>query len=136
MLEQQGLHDIVNSTTTEQIAYLLVERARLLDELEAEQTEAGTVFQTPEGSFSAAQLWALLCQERKEFEKHDAERKRMRQTIKDDSEEEISALMLENAKQQESLNASKQKIASLQAQVDDLEAKLDDTRSGWSISYN
>ena len=37
MLLQQGLDDIVTGSFSEQVAYLLVERARLLDELEAEQ---------------------------------------------------------------------------------------------------
>ena len=34
MLTQQGLAEISDATQSEQIAYLLVERARLLDELE------------------------------------------------------------------------------------------------------
>ena len=34
MLTQLGLHDIVNCPSREQVAFLLVERARLLDELE------------------------------------------------------------------------------------------------------
>jgi len=36
MLTQQGLEDIVNSSTPEKIAFLLVERAKLLDALENE----------------------------------------------------------------------------------------------------
>ena len=39
MLRQQGLEEIAVGNTSEQIAYLLVERARLMDELEAEQAK-------------------------------------------------------------------------------------------------
>uniref|UniRef100_K1Q5J8 Uncharacterized protein n=1 Tax=Magallana gigas TaxID=29159 RepID=K1Q5J8_MAGGI len=42
MLVQQGLDEIANVSTSEQIAFLLVERARLLDELEAEQNRTMT----------------------------------------------------------------------------------------------
>ena len=54
MLLQQGLDDIADSTVSEQVAYLLVERARLMDELEAEQ--ARNVVHTPEGPMTAEQL--------------------------------------------------------------------------------
>lgn len=39
MLTQQGLAEIAMATPSEQVAYLLVERARLLDELESLQTK-------------------------------------------------------------------------------------------------
>lgn len=117
MLEQQGLHDILDSSTTEQIAYLLVERARLLDELEAEQTEAGTLFQTPDGAFSAAQLWAMLSQERREFERdlahHKANLQKLHDSLKDESEEEITVLMSENSKLQDLLDATKRRVCSV-----------------------
>ncbi len=67
MLLQQGLDDIAFSSTSEQVAYLLVERARLLDELEAEQNKNGSM-DSPEANMSAPQLHKLLEQERKEFE--------------------------------------------------------------------
>ena len=54
MLEQQGLDDIAQASATEQIAYLLVERARLLDELEAEQSR--NCVETSEGPMTAEQL--------------------------------------------------------------------------------
>ena len=44
MLVQQGLEDISTGTTSEQIAYLLVERARFMDELEAEQMKNSVAF--------------------------------------------------------------------------------------------
>ena len=54
MLLQQGLEDVAQGTISEQIAYLLVERARLLDELEAEQTR--NFVETPDGPMTAEQL--------------------------------------------------------------------------------
>ena len=54
MLLQQGLDDIADGTISEQIAYLLVERARLMDELEAEQSR--NAVDTPEGPMTAEQL--------------------------------------------------------------------------------
>ena len=66
MLLQQGLDDIALSSTSEQIAYLLVERARLMDELEAEQSQIQ--IDTPDGAMSAAQIYRLLEQERTDFE--------------------------------------------------------------------
>ena len=55
MLLQQGLDDIAHSSTSEQIAYLLVERARLMDELEAEQNQMQ--IDTPDGAMSASQIY-------------------------------------------------------------------------------
>ena len=66
MLLQQGLDDIAHSSTSEQIAYLLVERARLMDELEAEQNQMQ--IDTPDGAMSASQIYNLLEQERNDFE--------------------------------------------------------------------
>ncbi len=54
MLSQQGLEEISIGNTSEQIAYLLVERARLMDELEAEQARG--VVETPEGTMTAQQV--------------------------------------------------------------------------------
>ena len=54
MLQQQGLDEISQASTSEQIAYLLVERARLLDEFEAEQGR--NCIDTSEGPMTAEQL--------------------------------------------------------------------------------
>ena len=66
LLLQQGLDDIAHSSTSEQIAYLLVERARLMDELEADQNQMQ--IDTPDGAMTAAQIYHLLEQERNDFE--------------------------------------------------------------------
>ena len=57
MLLQQGLDDIADGSVSEQVAYLLVERARLMDELEAEQARNAVL--TPEGPMTAEQL--MVC---------------------------------------------------------------------------
>ncbi len=66
MLLQQGLDDIAASSISEQIAYLLVERARLMDEMEAGQNSVQ--IDTPDGKMSASQVYKLLEQEREDFE--------------------------------------------------------------------
>ena len=58
MLQQQGLDEIAHASTSEQIAYLLVERARLLDELEAEQSR--NCVDTSEGPMTAEQLLVIF----------------------------------------------------------------------------
>ena len=58
MLQQQGLDEIAHASTSEQIAYLLVERARLLDELEAEQNR--NCVDTSEGPMTAEQLLVIF----------------------------------------------------------------------------
>ena len=66
LLFQQGLQEIADSTCVEQVAYLLVERAKLLDELEAEQNKNN--LHVKESGFEAKQLQGLLEQTRMEQE--------------------------------------------------------------------
>jgi len=63
MLIQQGLDDIADRTPGEQIAYLLVDRARLMDDVETEQ--ARCYVSTPDGALSAQQLYATLLREKR-----------------------------------------------------------------------
>ena len=65
MLIQQGLDDIANSAPGEQIAYLLVERARLMDDLD--ELQSICYVQTPEGLCNAKQIYDMLEQERQEY---------------------------------------------------------------------
>ena len=112
MLLQQNLDEIAMGTTSEQIAYLLVERARLMDELEAE--EARVSVQTPEGAMTAAQLLQQLDQERQEFEgelRQQRDSLRVaKENMRQSHEEEISALMSENEKIQDMLNSAKRQV--------------------------
>ncbi|KAK2161602.1 hypothetical protein LSH36_114g06011, partial [Paralvinella palmiformis] len=106
MLLQQGLDEIAHGTTSEQIAYLLVERARLMDELEAE--EQRHLIETPDGLMSAEQLQKQLDQERQEFETELRRQREMMnhsiETLKSNHEEEISNLVTENHHLQAMLN--------------------------------
>ena len=111
---QQGLEDIAESSTTEQVAYLLVERARLLDEVEAEQTRSVSNMETTEGTMKADALYKLLQQEREDFEDElQIQRDKMREVkekMKHTHEEEMSALMDENEKLQTLLDQTKRKV--------------------------
>lgn len=63
MLEQEGLSEIARSNTSEQIAYLLVERTALLEKLEAAAEQPD-----PRGraaGLSAAQVPRLRCSGRR-----------------------------------------------------------------------
>ncbi|XP_046334472.2 trichohyalin-like isoform X2 [Haliotis rufescens] len=123
MLSQQGLDEIAKATSSEQIAFLLVERARLLDELEAEQNNSQS------GDKDSEELKKILERERDDFEEEmqqlRQQENRARSSLKHEHEEEIGALMDENAKLEDDLNSSKQKLKELEAEInrltDDLE---------------
>lgn len=112
MLLQQGLEDIADGSSSEQVAYLLVERARLLDEIEAEQAQSSV--QTPEGLLNAGAIYKLLEQEREDFEDELHTQRESTRAVKEQMkhlhEEEISALMEENEKLQNLLDDTKQKV--------------------------
>lgn len=112
MLIQQGLEEIANVSTSEQIAFLLVERARLLDELEAEQNRT----MTPSVDGRASEdLQRTLDKERNEFEEEIAQHrdnlKKTKEQMKRQHEEEINALMEENNKLEDDLVESKEKVS-------------------------
>ncbi|KAL3862147.1 hypothetical protein ACJMK2_008135 [Sinanodonta woodiana] len=122
MLIQQGLEEIASAPTSEQIAFLLVERARLLDELEAEQGR------TMSDGRASTELQRTLDTERKEFEDElNAQRRSMdlvRQQLKQEHEEEINVLMDENSKMEDELALAREKVVSLEARVSSLEDEL------------
>ena len=114
MLIQQGLEEIANAPTSEQIAFLLVERARLLDELEAEQGRSLSAFS--DGKISE-EFQATLDRERQELlEDYEQQRETTRaelEQIKREHEEEINVVMDENQRLEEELNASKKQVGEL-----------------------
>uniref|UniRef100_A0A8W8KG47 Uncharacterized protein n=1 Tax=Magallana gigas TaxID=29159 RepID=A0A8W8KG47_MAGGI len=139
MLVQQGLDEIANVSTSEQIAFLLVERARLLDELEAEQNRTMTPSvnstmtettcpQTPglstpgintpgpseDGRMSAVEFEQTLERERTQFEEELNQSresiKKMKERLKREHEEEINALMEENNKLEDDYEEAKAKL--------------------------
>ena len=111
MLIQQGLEEIASVSTSEQIAFLLVERARLLDELEAEQNR--TITPSVDGRASE-DLQKMLEKERNEFEEEISQQrdslKKTQDQLKRQHEEEINALMEENNKLEDDLVESKEKV--------------------------
>ncbi|XP_070561014.1 myosin-11-like isoform X3 [Ptychodera flava] len=74
MLMQEGLEDVADGTTSEQIAYLLVERARLMDELDAERKRTDELDST---EMDGNKVQHILAKERQELEE---ERKNIRMT--------------------------------------------------------
>lgn len=141
MLIQQGLDEIANVSTSEQIAFLLVERARLLDELEAEQNRTMTPSvnstltettcpQTPglstpgintpgpseDGRMSAVEFEQTLERERSQFEEELSQSresiKKLKERLKREHEEEINALMEENNKLEDDYEEAKAKVRS------------------------
>ena len=115
MLLQQGLTDIARSSPSEQVAYLLVERARLLDELEAEQ---GRSVEREHGNNALKQRLEELQQELEE-EKEDSEEdlaeerektRKMEESMKAAHKKEMAAIVVENEKLQETLNTATSKV--------------------------
>uniref|UniRef100_A0A8W8KJI2 Uncharacterized protein n=1 Tax=Magallana gigas TaxID=29159 RepID=A0A8W8KJI2_MAGGI len=153
MLVQQGLDEIANVSTSEQIAFLLVERARLLDELEAEQNRTMTPSvnstmtettcpQTPglstpgintpgpseDGRMSAVEFEQTLERERTQFEEELNQSresiKKMKERLKREHEEEINALMEENNKLEDDYEEAKAKMEELDKEVKKLREDL------------
>ncbi|KAK3104747.1 hypothetical protein FSP39_009250 [Pinctada imbricata] len=136
MLIQQGLEEIAGVSTSEQIAFLLVERARLLDELEAEQnrsatltpaTTATTPALTDDGRLSA-DLQRTLEKERSEFEEELSQSREsirhMKERLKREHEEEINGLMEENNKLEDDFEEAKAKMEQLQKECNGLKEEL------------
>ncbi|KAK2193617.1 hypothetical protein NP493_11g10033 [Ridgeia piscesae] len=115
MLLQQGLSDIARSNASEQVAYLLVERARLLDELEAEQ---GRSVEREQANHALTQRLEELQQELEE-EKEDFEEdleeerektKKLKESLKTAHEEEMTSVTAENERLQGLLNTATSKV--------------------------
>lgn len=114
MLIQQGLEEIANAPTSEQIAFLLVERARLLDELEAEQGRSHSALS--DGKIPE-ELQRTLEKEREELqEEYEHQRETTKaefEQLQREHEEEINVVMDENQRLED-------KLADAQKQVIDL----------------
>ncbi|RUS85459.1 hypothetical protein EGW08_006792 [Elysia chlorotica] len=132
MLTQQGLAEISDATQSEQIAYLLVERARLLDELEEHNSNNSnsnnnSTTASPhntDGRSSETELKQILEQERGDFEEELKEQresaKMMREQLKQEHEEEINALMEENSKLEDDLQKAEMMVSQLKAELSGL----------------
>ena len=114
MLIQQGLEEIAQAPTSEQIAFLLVERARLLDELEAEQIRSHSV---SDGRMSE-ELQRTIDKEREELHEEMEQQRTLSRNevdqLKREHEEEINVVMEENTRLEEELNAMKTKVITVE----------------------
>jgi len=113
MLIQQGLEEIAQAPTSEQIAFLLVERARLLDELEAEQGRSASVSAVSDGRASE-DLQRTLEKEREDLQvEYETQREATRaelETVRREHEEEINVVMDENQRLEEELENAKKQV--------------------------
>lgn len=111
MLIQQGLEEIAQAPTSEQIAFLLVERARLLDELEAEQ---GRSLSALSDGRQSEELQRTIDREREELQEEIAQQqeavKSEIEQLKREHEEEINVVMDENQRIEDELAASKKQV--------------------------
>ena len=111
MLIQQGLEEIAQAPTSEQIAFLLVERARLLDELEAEQIRSQSA--VSDGRMSE-ELQRTIDREREELHEEMEQQRTLSRNeadqLKREHEEEINVVMEENTRLEEELNEMKNKV--------------------------
>ena len=111
MLIQQGLEEIAQAPTSEQIAFLLVERARLLDELEAEQIRSQSA--VSDGRLSE-ELQRTIDREREELHEEMEQQRTLSRNeadqLKREHEEEINVVMEENTRLEEELNEMKNKV--------------------------
>ncbi|XP_021367882.1 early endosome antigen 1-like isoform X3 [Mizuhopecten yessoensis] len=115
MLIQQGLDDIAMVSTSEQIAFLLVERARLLDELEAEQSRTISPMEAiTDGEVSEDILKLTLEKERNEHEEELIQARDSIRSLKTNYEEEINGLMDENNKLEDDLVQTKEKLVDIE----------------------
>ncbi|XP_053379468.1 myosin-11-like isoform X3 [Mercenaria mercenaria] len=122
MLIQQGLEEIAQAPTSEQIAFLLVERARLLDELEAEQGRSASALS--DGRISE-DLQRTIDREREELQEEINQTREVTKTeieqIKREHEEEINVVMDENQRLEDELASSKKQIEELETKMKELE---------------
>ncbi|XP_055865056.1 putative leucine-rich repeat-containing protein DDB_G0290503 isoform X3 [Biomphalaria glabrata] len=115
MLSEQGLAEIAKSPPGEQIAYLIVERTRLLEEIEKHRSNS----RTDDGKNS--NIKQQLEQERAEFEQELNQQREsdkiLRDQLKHEHEEEISALIEENGKLEDDLQDAEMRISQLKAEL-------------------
>ena len=115
MLLQQGLSDIARSSASEQVAYLLVERARLLDELEAEQQRSVEREQTSNDLVRRLEeLQQELSEDKEDFEEDLADARetmrKMKEVMKAAHKEDMASVVRENGRLQEMVNTAASKV--------------------------
>ncbi|CAG5126599.1 unnamed protein product, partial [Candidula unifasciata] len=121
MLTEQGLAEISHAMQSEQIAYLLMERARLLHEVEEHKNDICSDTANSGGHPSEEEFKSILEKERKEFEEELKQQrdsaKMISEQLKHEHEEEITALMDENSKLEEDLQKTEMMVSQLKAEL-------------------
>ncbi|BFZ23926.1 hypothetical protein BsWGS_26965 [Bradybaena similaris] len=121
MLTQQGLAEISHAMQSEQIAYLLMERARLLHEVDEHKNDGNHDAANSAGSQPEAELKSILERERKEFEEELNQQRdnarMMSEQLKHEHEEEITSFMDENSKLEEDLQRAEMMVSQLKAEL-------------------
>ncbi|KAH9492500.1 hypothetical protein Btru_025998, partial [Bulinus truncatus] len=115
MLTEQGLTEIANSSPGEQIAYLIVDRTKLLEEVEKLKRTSSS------SDGQSSNIEQILEQERADFEQELNQQREsakiLREQLKQEHEEEISALIEENGKLEEDLQNAEMRLSQLTAEL-------------------
>nr|XP_006811927.1 PREDICTED: intracellular protein transport protein USO1-like [Saccoglossus kowalevskii] len=91
MLMQEGLEDVANGTTSEQIAYLLVERARLMDEVDIERKRVDDI-EASQGFPDDYRLQETIRKEREAFEEERQNFKMTKESLQRLHDDELNRL--------------------------------------------
>ncbi|XP_013388293.1 myosin-4-like [Lingula anatina] len=131
MLIQQGLDDIAQGSVSEQIAFLLVERARLLDELEAEQSKrnsSGGIGPDNGLNVSQSKLQQMLEQERRDHEEELRQQqesmKQVKEQLRSVQEQELSKVQADKRKVEEQITKARERVKELEKETLKLKGEL------------
>ncbi|XP_077998230.1 uncharacterized protein LOC144451301 [Glandiceps talaboti] len=119
MLMQEGLEDVADGTTSEQIAYLLVERARLMDELDSESRRTEEI---DSQGIDGNKIQEILQKEREAFEEERKNIKMTKDSLHRLHEDELNNL---NKEHQDKMRQKDMLIMELQNEVQKINSTLD-----------
>uniref|UniRef100_W5LZD3 Coiled-coil domain containing 30 n=1 Tax=Lepisosteus oculatus TaxID=7918 RepID=W5LZD3_LEPOC len=130
MLEQEGLEEITHSSPSEQIAYLLVERATLLEKLEAAERKLDT--QSLTGSLREVHLQEELDQIRQTLEEELRQQRESMQRTKETMNKahgaELSDERLARQRLERDLDEASRRLAMAHEEIRRLSDELDSAR--------
>ncbi|CAH1773987.1 unnamed protein product [Owenia fusiformis] len=135
MLSQQGLEQIASSTVTEQIAYLLVERAKLMDDLENEQNR--NTHSSNESSLDTNEIKKLLQQERVDFEEEITQQRESTRLVKEQMQathnQELAVISGDNERLSRELSRSLNMVKDLETALEELQNDQDRQKSEYDV---
>ncbi|XP_071945058.1 uncharacterized protein [Antedon mediterranea] len=128
LLQQEGLEDIASGTQSEQIAYLLVERAKLLDDLDMERKKKAQV-----GNYLDNKKVERLEREKRrlddELKKEKENSKKILESNAKLHEEQLKIMQTRRDKLEQENRELKAKLKGLESHVSELSTDLDKTES-------